>query len=109
MGGVGSPGGLSLDLLMVRERATGRFVYTEQLERRPGETSWEYVRRSVRREGTIRTRFDAGATEVIVGWGVDSVEDFLRANPEYRSDENPEGLSNGLQRGERLEGDTVDG
>jgi hypothetical protein len=66
---------------MVRERATGRFVYTEQLERRPGETSWEYVRRSVRREGTIRTRFDADATEVIVGWGVDSVEDFLRANP----------------------------
>ena len=36
MGGVGSPGGLRLDLLMVRERATGRFVYTEQLERRPG-------------------------------------------------------------------------
>ena len=109
MGGVGSPGGLSLDLLMVRERATGRFVYTEQLERRPGETSWEYVRRSVRREGTIRTRFDAAATEVIVGWGVDSVEDFLRANPEYRSDGDPESLSNEPQRGERLEGDTVDG
>jgi hypothetical protein len=109
LGGVGSPGGLSLDLLMVRERATGRFVYTEQLERRPGETSWEYVRRSVRREGTIRTRFDADATEVIVGWGVDSVEDFLRANPEYRSNGDTDGVSDGAEPGERLEGDTVDG
>jgi hypothetical protein len=109
LGGVGSPGGLSLDLLMVRERATGRFVYTEQLERRPGETSWEYVRRSVRREGTIRTRFDADATEVIVGWGVDSVEDFLRANPEYRSNGDTDGVSGGAEPGERLEGDTVDG
>jgi hypothetical protein len=98
-----------LDLLMVRERATGRFVYTERLERRAGETPWEYVRRSVRREGRIRTRFDTDATEVIVGWGVDSVEDFLRANPEYRSDGDHEGLSNGPQRGERLEGGTVDG
>ena len=103
-----------MDLLMVRERATGRFVYTERLERRPGETPWEYVRRSVRREGWIRTRFDADTTEVIVGWGVDSVEDFLRANPEYRSDKrssdgDPGGTSGGLQRGERLEGDIVDG
>ena len=94
---------------MVRERATGRFVYTEQLERRPGETPWEYVRRSVRREGWIRTRFDADATEVIVGWGVESVEDFLRANPEYRSDGEPGRASDGEERGERLEGDTVDG
>jgi hypothetical protein len=103
-----------MDLLMVRERATGRFVYTEWLERRPGETPWEYVRRSVRREARIRTRFDADATEVIVGWGVDSVEDFLRANPEYRSDGRFSGgdlggTSGGLQRGERLEGDIVDG
>ena len=94
---------------MVRERATGRFVYTEQLERRAGETPWEYVRRSVRREGWIRTRFDADAPEVIVGWGVESVEDFLRANPEYRSDVDSGGGSDGSRPGERLEGDTVDG
>ncbi len=98
-----------MDLLMVRERTTGRFVYTERLERRPGETPWEYVRRSVRREGKIRTRFDADATEVIVGWGVGSVEDFLRANPEYRSGGDSYGVSDGVQRGERLERDTVDG
>jgi hypothetical protein len=71
---------------MVRDRSTGRFVYTERLERRAGETSWEYVRRSVRREARIRTRFDANATEVIVGWNVDSVEEFLRSHPEYRLD-----------------------
>jgi hypothetical protein len=59
---------------MVRDRSTGRFVYTERLERRSGETSWEYVRRSVRREARIRTRFDGDAMEVIVGWDVDSVE-----------------------------------
>jgi hypothetical protein len=75
-----------LDLLMVRDRSTGRFVYTERLERRAGETSWEYVRRSVRREARIRTRFDAKAMEVIVGWNVDSVEEFLRSHPEYRLD-----------------------
>lgn len=97
---------------MVRERGTGRFVYTEQLERRPGETAWEYVRRSVRREGWIRTRFDADATEVIVGWGVESVEDFLRAHPEYRVDRNRDGGTDGAsegRRGGRLEGDKVDG
>jgi hypothetical protein len=94
---------------MVRERATGRFVYTERLERRPGETAWEYVRRSVRREGRIRTRFDQDTTEVIVGWGVESVGDFLRANPEYRTDGEADGTSDGPERGERLEGDTVDG
>ena len=32
---------LSVDLLMVRDRITGRIVYTEQLERRVGETTWE--------------------------------------------------------------------
>ena len=102
MGEVGSPGGLKLDLLMVRDRSTGRFVYTERMERRPGETSWEYVRRSVRREARIRARFDGAAMEVIVGWDVDSVEDFLRAHPEYRYD----GASG--NQGERLEGDTID-
>ena len=96
---------------MVRERATGRFVYTERMERRPGETAWEYVRRSVRREARIRSRFDAGETEVIVGWGVGSVGDFLRAHPEYRSDRDPDGTTERegrLDEG-RLEGDTVDG
>ncbi len=98
-----------MDLLMVRERATGRFVYTERMERRPGETAWEYVRRSVRREGRIRSRFDADTTEVIVGWGVDSVEDFLRAHPEYRIGGDPDRTSDEGQRRERLQGDTVDG
>ena len=97
-----------MDLLMVRDRSTGRFVYTEQLERRPGETSWAYVRRSVRREATIRARFDGDEMEVIVGWDVDSVEEFVRAHPEYRSDGNSEGTSRMRERGERLEGDTVD-
>jgi len=68
---------------MVRDRSTGRFVYTERLERQAGETSWEYIRRSVRREARICTRFDGDATEVIVGWNVDSVEEFLRSHPEY--------------------------
>lgn len=97
-----------MDLLMVRERSTGRFVYTERLERRVGETSWEYIRRSVRREARIRTRFDSEATEVIVGWNVDSVEDFLRAHPEYRTDGDPD-RADGTDGRERLpEGDGVD-
>ena len=91
-----------MDLLMVRDRSTGRFVYTEQLERRPGETSWAYVRRSVRREARIRTRFNGDAMEVIVGWDVDSVEDFLRAHPEYRTD----GASEAGKRG--VKGDAID-
>ena len=107
-GDVGSPGGLRLDLLMVRDRSTGRFVYTERLERRSGETSWEYVRRSVRREARIRTRFDGDATEVIVGWDVDSVEGFLRAHPEYRQDEDSDGASEARENKERPEGDAVD-
>ena len=82
-----------MDLLMVRDRSTGRFVYTERLERRAGETSWEYVRRSVRREARIRTHFSARETEVIVGWNVDSVEEFLRAHPEYRRDGSPDGAA----------------
>jgi len=89
---------------MVRDRSTGRFVYTERLERRSGETSWEYVRRSVRREARIRTSFDGDATEVIVGWDVDSVEDFLHAYPEYRTD----GVPRAQGRKERPEGDAVD-
>lgn len=87
-----------MDLLMVREKSTGRFVYTEQMERRDGETSWEYVRRSVRREGQVRARFDGDGVEVLVGWGTASVEEFLEAYPEYDP-------RNG---GERLEGETVD-
>lgn len=71
---------------MVRDRATGRFIYTERLERRAGETPWEYVRRSVRREAQIQTRFPGEGVEILVGWGVGSVEEFLRAYPEYRTD-----------------------
>ncbi len=89
-----------MDLLMVREKATGRFVYTEQMERRDGETSWEYVRRSVRREGQIRSRFDDDGVEVLVGWGTASVEKFLQAYPEYRAGRTADG--------EKLEGGTVD-
>ncbi|ABG05389.1 hypothetical protein Rxyl_2462 [Rubrobacter xylanophilus DSM 9941] len=72
-----------MDLLMVRDRSTGRFLYTERLERRPGETPWEYVRRSVRREARIREHFAGRSVQVIVGWGVGSVEEFLRSYPEY--------------------------
>ncbi len=73
-----------MDLLMVRDRANGRFIYVEQMERRRGETPWEYARRSVRREGQIRTSFSRESLEVIVGWGISSVEEFLEAYPEYR-------------------------
>jgi hypothetical protein len=85
VGGAGSAGReeLSVDLLMVRDRVTGRFVYTERLERRPGETTWEYIRRSVRREAQIRDRFKEESLQVIVGWGAGSVEEFLRSYPEY--------------------------
>ena len=68
---------------MVRDRDTGRFLYTERLERRPGETAWEYVRRSVRREARIRERFKEERLQVIVGWGAGSVEEFLESYPEY--------------------------
>jgi len=83
---------------MVRNRSMGRFVYTERLERRSGETSWEYVRRSVRREARIRTRFNGDAMEVIVGWDVDSVDEFLRAYPEYRTDGDFDGASGTQER-----------
>ena len=93
-----------MDLLMVRDLATGRFLYTERLERRPGETSWEYVRRSVRREAHIRTRFSGDGQEVIMGWGADSVEDFLKSYPEYGPV--PDDHTGG--RLERPEGESVD-
>jgi hypothetical protein len=72
-----------VDLLMVRNRGTGRFVYTERLERRPGETTWAYVRRSVRREAQVRDRYKGEELQVIVGWGAGSVEEFLSFCPEY--------------------------
>ena len=84
---------------MVRDRATGQFVYTEQLERRPGETTWAYVRRSVRREAQIRERFKGETLQVIVGWGAGSVEEFLQSYPEYGP----------VTEGEQLGGDKVDG
>jgi hypothetical protein len=72
-----------VDLLMVRDRKTGRFLYTERLERRPGETSWEYVRRSVRHEARVKERFKGETFQVLVGWGAGSVEEFLESYPEY--------------------------
>ncbi len=93
MGGPGLAGRdkLSVDLLMVRDRLTGRFVYTEQLERRPGETTWEYIRRSVRREAQVRDRFKGERLQVLVGWGAGSVEEFLRSYPEYGPVESTDG------------------
>ncbi|CAA9467788.1 MAG: hypothetical protein AVDCRST_MAG05-238 [uncultured Rubrobacteraceae bacterium] len=97
-----------MDLLMVRERETGRFLYTERLERRAGETSWEYVRRSVRREAHIRARFAGDGQQVIMGWGADSVEDFLKSYPEYGPvpDGTPDAQAGG--RPGRPEGESVD-
>jgi hypothetical protein len=68
---------------MVRDRVTGRFVYTEQLERRPGETPWEYIRRSVHREAQVRDRLKGETLQVIVGWGAGSIEEFHESYPEY--------------------------
>ena len=85
---------------MVRDRTTGRFVYTERMGRRVGETPWEYARRSVRREGQIRARFAEDVMEVIVGWGTGSVEEFLQEHPEYRQ--------RGMLGDGQLEGDMVD-
>lgn len=72
-----------MDLLMVRDREARRFVYVEQLSRMTGESPWEYVRRSVRREAQIKARFATGQFQVLVGWGVSSVEEFLETYPEY--------------------------
>ncbi len=82
MGGPRSAGRekLSVDLLMVRHRPTGRLLYTEQLERRPRERPWEYVRH---REAQVRDRFKGETLQVIVGWGAGSVEEFLESYPEY--------------------------
>ena len=90
---------------MVRDRATGRFIYTERLERRSGETSWEYVRRSVRREAQMKDRFGESVAEVIVGWGTGSVEEFLKSYPEYEPKRPPQ---DGQSKDERLEGGRVD-
>lgn len=99
-----------MDLLMVRDRATGRFVYTERLERRFGETPWAYVRRSVRREGQIRTRFNENTLEVLVGWGTSSVEEFLSAYPEYGpTGSSTPGSADEEAEDEQLEGGRVDG
>ena len=93
MGGAGSAERkkLSVDLLMVRDQVTGCFLYTEQLERRPGETPWEYVRRSVRREAQVRDLFQGETFQVIVGWGACSVEEFLDSYPEYGPVEHADG------------------
>ena len=93
MGGVGSAGRekLSVDLLVVRDRVTGRFIYTERLERRPEETPWEYVRRSVRREARLRDYFGGETFQVLVGWGAGSVEEFLESYPEYGPVEKADG------------------
>jgi hypothetical protein len=104
MGGPGSAGRekLSVDLLMVRDRATGRFIYTEQLERHPGETPWEYVRRSVRREAQVRNRLKGETLQVLVGWGASSVEEFLESYPEYRSAETTDGEPGDGQLGQDM-------
>ena len=88
---------------MVRDRATGRFLYTERLERRPGETSWEYVRRSVRREAQIRDRFGAETMQVIVGYGSNSVEEFLKEYPEYGTEDPADGEADGEADGDQRE------
>ncbi len=87
-----------MDLLMVRDQDTGRFLYTEQLERRPGETAWEYVRRSVRREARIRERFKEERLQVIVGWGAGSVDEFLESYPEYGPVQKTHGEAGGNAR-----------
>lgn len=105
MGGSGSAGRkrLNLDLLMVRDRRTGRFLYTERLERRPGETPWEYVRRSVRREAQMRERFKAETLQLIVGWGAGSVEEFLETYPEYGPVRAADGDADGASENEAEE------
>lgn len=86
---------------MVRDRVTGRFLYAERLERRPGETAWGYVRRSVRREAKIRNHFQGDSLQVIVGWGAGSVEEFLKSYPEYGSVGTSGGEHSGEDRVER--------
>ncbi len=69
--------------MMGRDRESGRFAYVEQIERRRGETPWECARRSFRRKKQLRTSFAWESLEVIVGWDMSSVEEFLQAYPEY--------------------------
>lgn len=69
-----------MDLLMVRDRKTGRFIYTERLDRHARETPWKYVRR----EAKIRQYYTGEILEVMVGYGVGSVEELLESYPEYR-------------------------
>lgn len=91
-----------MDLLIVRDRRTGRFLYTERLERRPGETPWEYVRRSVRREARMREHFNSQTLQVIVGWGAGSVEEFLEIYPEYAPGRTAGGAAEGTsENGDR--------
>lgn len=85
---------------MVRDRRSGRFLYTERLERRPGETPWAYVRRSVRREAQMRERFKAETLQVIVGWGAGSVEEFLETYPEYGPVQPADGATDGASENE---------
>ncbi len=96
-----------MDLLMVRDRATGRFLYTERMERRPGETSWEYVRRSVRREGQVRSHYAKDTQQVLVGSGSGSVEEFLKSHPEYAPVADEDRIEGGPER-QRREGGAVD-
>ncbi len=65
---------------MVRDRKTGRFIYTERLDRHARETPWKYVRR----EAKIRQYYTGETLEVMVGYGVGSVEELLESYPEYR-------------------------
>ena len=78
-----------MDLLVVRDRASGRFVYIEQMERRIEETPWGYARRSVRREGQIRASFSRENLEVIIGWGMSSVGEVLETYPQHGPDGTP--------------------
>jgi len=64
---------------MVRDPESGRFVYVEQLECDRGETPWVYARRSFRWEDQVRTSFAGETLEVMIGWGMSSVEDFPQA------------------------------
>jgi hypothetical protein len=70
-------------LLRVRDRETGRFLYTEQLGRRPRETSWAYVRRSVRREAQVREQFECETLQANSRVGAASGEEFLKPYPKY--------------------------
>jgi len=67
---------------MVRDWESGKFAYVEQIVRR-GEMPWECARRSFRRKKQLRTSFAWETLEVIVGWDMSSVEEFLQAYPEY--------------------------